>query len=283
MKTYQYQLLRYTHDLVTGEFVNVGVVVFEPQTGFLKSKMIAKFGRITQFYSEVNGHAILHSLKAFEAGIKRIARQLHELFRNDFKTIDEITNEILPKNDSALQCTEVSYALDTNLDDALEDLFERLVDRYNQEIVSDTLDDKEVWKSVYKQHFDKYGVTAHLKHYSIATQNDIFEFDKAWRNGVWNCYQSLSLDLKNTSSIKDKVYKWVGKLNELETASERINVYFLTVYPEKESLQRFIKDTLSNSSFHDYLSVSIINENEAESFAKKVQTEIAGHLSENKM
>lgn len=283
MKTYQYQIIRYTHDLVTGEFVNVGVVIFEPQTGYLKSKMTAKFGRITQFYSEVNGHAILNSLKAFDHEIKRIAQQLHELFRNDFKTIDEITNEILPKDDSALQCTEMSYALDVNLEAALEDLFERLVDKYNQESVTDTLDDKEVWKSVYKQYFDKYGLTSHLKHHTITTQNDIFEFDKAWKNGVWNCYQSLSLDLKNTSSIKDKVYKWVGKLNELETASERLNVYFLTIYPEKENLQRFIKDTLSNSSFHDYLSVSIINENEAESFAKKVQTEIVSHLAEGKL
>ncbi len=283
MKTYQYQIVRYTHDLITGEFVNVGVVVFEPQTGYLKSKFTNKFGRITQFYSGVNGHLILNSLKAFESEVKRIARQLHELFRNDFKTIDEITNEILPKNDSALQCTEISYALDINLESALEDLFERLVDKYNQESTSDSLADKEVWKSVYKQYFDTYGVTSHLKHYSITTQNDIFEFDKAWKNGIWNCYQSLSLDLKNTSSIKDKVYKWVGKLNELETASERINIYFLTIYPEKESLQRFIKDTLSNSSFHDYLSVSIINENEAETFVKKIQTEIAAHLAEGQI
>jgi Protein of unknown function (DUF3037) len=280
MKTYQYQLVRYTHDLVTGEFVNVGVIVFEPQTGYLKSKFIAKFGRITHFYSDVNGHGILNTLRAFENEIKRISRQLHELFRNDFKTINEITNEILPKNDSALQCTNLSYALDTNLDDALEDLFERLVDKYNQEVISDTLDDKEVWKSVYKQHFDKFGVTPYLRHHSISTHNDLFEFDKAWKNGVWNCYQSLSLDLKNTSSIKDKVYKWVGKLNELESAEERLNVYFLTVYPERDDLQRFIKDTLTNGNFHDYLSVSIINETEAETFVKKVQGQITAHLSE---
>jgi hypothetical protein len=281
MKTYQYQIIRYTHDLVTGEFVNVGVVVFEPETGYLKSKFTTKFGRVTQFYSGVNGHSLLNTLKAFENEVKRIARQLHELFRNDFKTIDEITNEIIPKNDSALQCTEMSYALDINLEIALEDLFERMVDRYNQDVVSDTLDDKEVWKAFYKEHFDKYGVTNHLKHHSITTQNDIFEFDKAWKNGVWNCYQSLSLDLKNPSSIKDKVYKWVGKLNELETAYERLNVYFLTIYPERNDLQKFIIDTLSNGNLHEYLTVKIVNETEAEAFAKKVQKEIAVHLSEN--
>ena len=283
MKTYQYQIIRYTHDLVTGEFVNVGVVVFEPETGYLKSKFTAKFGRVTQFYSGVNGHSLLNTLKAFENEVKRIARQLHELFRNDFKTIDEITNEIIPKNDSALQCTKMSHALDINLEIALEDLFERMVDKYNQDVISDTLDDKEVWKSVYKQYFDKFGVTPYLRHHSISTHNDLFEFDKSWKNGVWNCYQSLSLDLKNASSIKDKVYKWVGKLNELESAEERLNVYFLTVYPEREDLQRFIKDTLTNGNFHDYLSVSIINETEAEAFVKKIQGQITAHLSEGRI
>ena len=279
MKTYQYQIIRYTHDVLTEEFVNVGVVVFEPKTGYLKSKFINKFGRITQFYAEVNGHGILSALKAFESEIKRIANQLHELFRNDFEYIHQITNEILPKDDSALQCTEMSFGLDTNLEIALEDLFERFVDKYNQENLSETLDDKAVWKEVYKQYFDKYGVTSHLKHHIIQTQNDIFEFDKSWKNGVWNCYQSLSLDFKSNSVIKDKVYKWVGKLNELETAKEQMNIYFLTVSPDKSDLQRFIKDTLSKRDFHDYLSVSVIDESEADSFVDNVRKEIVNHLS----
>ena len=279
MKTYQYQIVRYTHDILTGEFVNVGVVIFEPKTGYLKSKFINKFGRITQFYAEVNGHGILSALKAFESEIKRIANQLHELFRNDFEYIHQITNEILPKDDSALQCTKMAYGLDTNLENAIEDLFERFVDKYNQENLSDTLDDKAVWKEVYKQYFDKYGVSSHLKHHTIQTQNDIFEFDKAWKNGVWNCYQSLSLDLKNNSSIKDKVYKWVGKLNELETAKEQMNIYFLTVSPDKNDLQKFIRDTLSKRDFHDYLNVSVIDESDADSFVESVRKEIINHLS----
>lgn len=279
MKTYQYQIVRYTHDVLTGEFVNVGVVVFDPKTGYLKSKFINKFGRITQFYAEVNGHGILSALKAFESEIKRIANQLHELFRNDFEHIHQITNEILSKDDSALQCIETAYGLDINLENALEDLFERFVDRYNQENLSDTLDDKAVWKEVYKQYFDKHGVTTHLKHHTIQTQNDIFEFDKAWKNGVWNCYQSLSLDLKNNNSIRDKVYKWVGKLNELETAKEQMNIYFLTVSPTKNDLQKFIKDTLSKRDFHDYLNVSVIDESEANAFVDGVRKEIINHLS----
>ena len=31
MKPYQYQVIRYTHDRVTGEFVNVGVVLYVPE------------------------------------------------------------------------------------------------------------------------------------------------------------------------------------------------------------------------------------------------------------
>lgn len=36
MKTYQFQILRYTHDLPTQEFVNVGIVGKVAQSGSLR-------------------------------------------------------------------------------------------------------------------------------------------------------------------------------------------------------------------------------------------------------
>jgi len=42
MKTYQYQVLRYLHDHVTGEFVNVDLVFYESQTRFLRAQVTPK-------------------------------------------------------------------------------------------------------------------------------------------------------------------------------------------------------------------------------------------------
>jgi hypothetical protein len=52
MKTYQYQIIRYLHDRVTGDFINVGVIVYAPDYQYLNCKIIAKYGRITSFFLE---------------------------------------------------------------------------------------------------------------------------------------------------------------------------------------------------------------------------------------
>ena len=40
---------------------------------------------------------------------------------------------ILPKDDSALECSEIFYGIDIDFDSALSDLFNRLINKYNTE------------------------------------------------------------------------------------------------------------------------------------------------------
>ncbi|MDP5172607.1 MAG: DUF3037 domain-containing protein, partial [Bacteroidia bacterium] len=42
MKKYHYQIIRYVHDHFTGEFVNVGVVVYSKENGFLDCRTVRK-------------------------------------------------------------------------------------------------------------------------------------------------------------------------------------------------------------------------------------------------
>lgn len=277
MKKYQYQIVRYIHDRVTSEFVNVGIIVFQPETQFLQSKFISKFGRVSQFFSDVNGHYLLSTLKQFEKEIKRIAATKSELFF-DYTHISQITNSILPKDDSALECSEVLFGIDINPQSALDDLFDRLVVKYIAETEKDTMDDRNVWRNVYKDYFDKYGITKNLKSHSVKTTHDVLQFDKCWKNGNWHCYQTLSFDLKKVDSIKNKVYKWSGIINELENSNAELNLYFLTVSPGKhKSIKKFIEDTLSGRN-NKSITVSIVNENQADKFAKAVSKEIKEHI-----
>lgn len=278
MKKYQYQLVRYIHDRVTSEFVNVGIIVFQPDSKFLKSKFVSKYGRISQFYSEINGHFLMTTLKQFEKEISRVSKMTDELFF-DINYITEITNSILPKDDSALECSEIFYGIDVNPQLALDDLFERLVNKYNIEVEKDSKDDKHVWRNVYKEYFDKYKITNALKSHSIETANDTLVFDKAWKNGVWHCYQTVSFDLKRVETIKNKVYKWSGILNELENTKEKMHLYFLTLSPSRhKEIKQFIEETLSKRHSAS-ITVSVINEKQADKFAKSLSKEIQEHTS----
>jgi hypothetical protein len=276
MRKYQYQLVRYIHDRLTGEFVNIGVVVFQPETRFLKSQFLGRFGRISQFFNDVNGYYLLTSLKNFEKQIDIISNRNSELFYN-YGNINEITEAILPKDDSALECSEIFYGIDLNYDSALTDIFERFVNKYYPESETDTHDDKYVWKNVYKKYFDRLEITKKLKSHSVQTAHDIIQFDKAWKNGIWHCYQALSFDLKRVDTIKNKVYKWSGILNELDNSNEEIFIHFLTVGSTKHrQVQKFIDDTLCQRDSKS-IRVSVTNEKEAEGFVDSVKKEMDIH------
>ena len=276
MKSYQYQIIRYIHDYFTGEFVNVGLVCFEPGSSFLKCRVITRYSRISNFFLMANGHYLMSELKQFESQINKIGVGIRTQ-GNNFKSLDEITSSILPKDDSALRCTEVKKAIDIDIDKAFEDLYDQLVEKYIEEPETNQHNDNYAWKNYYKMHFEKHGLLQNFQKHSVKTHTDTINFDKSWKNGVWNCYQSLSLDLSRTESIKNKIYRWSGILKQLETTEEKMHLYFLTASPKKQhDLKNFIEDTLTTNS--KQIEVTIVNEQDAEKFAVQVKEEMETHL-----
>ena len=274
MKKYQFQIVRYIHDRITGEFVNVGLVIYMPGTRFLKSKFINKFSRLSNFFIDLNGHSLLNSLRHFDKEINIVSKRIssNDLFES-FSSIEEITNNILNKDDSALECCCMNSGIDISGQAALDDLFERLINKYNHEALSASHDDKYVWRKIYKKHFDENGITGKLKEHTVYTDHDVIQFDKAWKNGVWNCYQTLSFDLKRTDSIKSKVYKWSGIISELEKSNESLHLYFLTVSPGRnKTIKKFIEYTFNRQNKR--IQVSLVTEKQAASFALSLKKEI---------
>lgn len=49
MKTYQYQILQYRPDPVSGEFVNVGLVLFQPEERYLKGRVVGVISLLSDF------------------------------------------------------------------------------------------------------------------------------------------------------------------------------------------------------------------------------------------
>lgn len=107
---------------------------------------------------------------------------------------------------------------------------------------------------------DEYGITSKLSKHSLKTQNDNFEFDLSYKNGVRHLYNPVSFDLMEHESIREKVYKWRGKISEIETASEEIKIHMLLLYPENqnEKDREFINSVLMSSTRKQNL--SLLNE-----------------------
>lgn len=278
MKKYQYQVLRYVHDQFTGEFVNVGVVVYSPQESFLKAAVCQRFNRITSLFPAANWRFVSKLVKSFERSIVSYSNR-HQLEYETPDTLFAITKTILPPDDSALVLTEVRFGIDIDMESALRGLFDSLVDRYissNEQ----SLSDDDVWRKKYKSYFDQYKITEKLVPHNVDTKNDTIKFDKAWKNEIWHFYQPISFDLQNNESIKNKVYRWSGILREMDTAHEKVHITFLAILPKhQEKMYDFITQALDTDS--ESLKVELVQENEAENLARRISAQMQEHFKNN--
>jgi hypothetical protein len=52
---YSFSVLRYVHDSVSMEFINIGVAVFSPEERYLRAICTTNYGRITHMFSKIDG------------------------------------------------------------------------------------------------------------------------------------------------------------------------------------------------------------------------------------
>ena len=65
----------------------------------------------------------------------------------------------------------------------------------------------------------------------------------------------------------------MGKLGELDSSTEKFNIYLLSIMPEDNKLKSFIKDRISSVKSNNF-EVSILEPKDANKFAEKLKSEI---------
>ena len=252
MNQFQYQLLRYRPDQIAGEFVNVGLVLFSASEDFLMARSVPSTARAKTLFPELKGKELQQRLKSFARQINQAhQRRTMELKLDAATSITQLTYAALPQDDSALYWSEVEIGRDVDLSDAFTDLFDRLVN-YHVKQSSSRSTDAAVWTEAYKAHFERSEIKALLEPHSVKTEgSNTLEFDHAVKNGVWHLMEPVAFDLKSESRIKDKVYKWVGKLAELEKSDEEFKLYLLTRMPESDAIRGFVRDRLEQELSKD--------------------------------
>src|SRR5436309_5923512 len=106
MKTpYTFNVLRYVHDAVTGEFVNVGVVLYAPEARFVAASCTQKYQRISHFFGRIEGDYIRALLRHLEHQMERLRRDIFESLPWGQMPGDALAcaEQVFPRDDSALQ------------------------------------------------------------------------------------------------------------------------------------------------------------------------------------
>lgn len=124
-----YAVVRFMPFAETREFANVGVVVIAPKLGLYDFKLAPqKFGRVTQFFDDLDGVVYKHAIEGFEAELERVRNYLAHNYVQG-KGLVEYFKEITRTRESVLHFGEVGTLLTDNVNVTVDKLYDRLIGR----------------------------------------------------------------------------------------------------------------------------------------------------------
>ncbi|MGD0231871.1 MAG: DUF3037 domain-containing protein [Syntrophorhabdales bacterium] len=233
MKTaYSFVVLRYVHDVMTGEFVNVGVALYAPEAGYIGGLCNTRYGRVNSMFHEIDGEYFRGLMRYIQERFEDLGYRLRTELPMFEAPADILTiaKSILPTDDSSLQWSDPGGGQTENPAKALKDIFERFVARYDVRLQQQTRDDSEVWR-VFKTELEVKHVLSRLQPKRIVSNNYDYEFQHSWKNQDWHVYEPVSFDLQEADSILDKANRWLGRITTLRDSPDKFKLHMLLGEP----------------------------------------------------
>jgi len=275
---YAYSVLRYVHDVATGECVNVGVVVTALDGSFVAGKFRTTFLRIKQLFPSLDGEAFKARMGSIQRAFERLDEEAISSVTADRPdvAIDRYTRAVIPVDDSSLQWAASGSGVAIDRREVLADLYKRFVTHYDHAGAAERRKDDDVWRK-FRSELEKRNVLARLQEKTIAVADDAVKFEHAWKNGAWHCYEPVSFDLASAAAIREKAHRWLGQISSVQTAPVDFKVYFLVGKPGDEDMREHYIKALSILKKSDV--AQIVEEDAAESFSIAVADAMSRHDS----
>ena len=105
---YTYTVLRYVHDIATGEFLNVGVALFAPEPRFVNAVCRTNFARLKAVFPSLDGDSFRASMRHVMACFERFGEEARDqlALRSSTGTVMDYAVAVLARDDSSLQWSE---------------------------------------------------------------------------------------------------------------------------------------------------------------------------------
>lgn len=273
-QAYSYSVLRYVHDVTTGEFVNVGLALYCPSLHYANATCRTTSKRLSQIFPSLDTSVF----KALMRNVQTRFRTLHDeinsqLALRSYASVMELAQSVIPHDDSALQWAPMGNGLTSNPDATMELLFERFVMKHEEANIVHRRNDEQVWKN-FSRELEQQQVLKHFQPQTFTTADDELKFDRAWKNGVWHCLAPVSFDLASPESIRDKAHKWLGQITSVDSVD--LKLYFLVGEPSQADLKPIYLSAL-NILKKASSSAEIFAETDAANLSLRLAAQVAKH------
>jgi hypothetical protein len=277
-KTYACSVLRYIHDPMTGEFVNVGLVLTIGDRAYADGIFRNHTQRITQFFPGVKSSHLRRTLGA----LKTATKQSKKLFQQSLieseedgsgpdyecKRVMQFARGILIEDDSALQWSEPFTGVTTAPAETLKRLYDRLVVRYDIKKGHQQRSDDQVWR-VFSKELEARDLMERLQEHVVESKLERVPFKHALKNGKWHLLEPVSFDLLSPESITDKAKRILGQMTLLSHAGSDLKLHFLVGEPSDASV-RDAYETAMNILGEVPISKKIYSDSKVDEFVAEI-------------
>ncbi|QOD84837.1 DUF3037 domain-containing protein [Chromobacterium haemolyticum] len=244
---YSYSVLRYVHDIKTGEFVNVGVVVYAPEDRFIKALFRSSFSRVTGLFPSVYASNLRKLVSQVKYRFDEISDQTGcGLAFSQQEKLEEILRQVVIDDDSSLKWSDISYGISSNIESMPFNLFNSLVVKYDTKTHHQGKSDDDIWRCI-KRDLKSRKIEDYFREKTVKSHGDDdgLLFKHAWKNGKWHFLEPISFDLSAKESIRDKAYKHFGQYVSVADAKEKFKIYLLVGKPSNDQLNEAFDSAVS--------------------------------------
>lgn len=273
---YTYCLVKYVHNPAAGEMLNIGVILFSEEAKQIIGKFEIHFDRLSSAFANFDGDHYRFIIRNLEHSIFQLNDRFKpSLFQREFKDIKDIFRTLVPDLGLSIQFGNVLAGITNDLEDESEHIFYRLITSQTPQKEKKSRSDEEVW-TVFNRPLAQKQVTKYLKPKHFTSNEYDLKFEHTFKNEKHHILDPVTMDYAQTESIQNRAIKILGQATTLEGNSEIGKLYLLLGVPKNPSHKNaYIK--AKNLLNKIPIDKEIIEENDAEDFAKEITSYMKEH------
>lgn len=284
MKTnnYTYCILKYKHSPFLDESINIGVLIYFESTQKFVFKYSKTLNRIKNIYSNVPEKTIKEYLRQINKYLTEYQGLKENIFPlNDLNLKSFLAQNVLPADGTVLQ---FSHFKTDYLRDFTEEFIEKVIIekvfiddiRPNHSQQQEPKIISHLFKELKRQGFEELANKNRIKKdFNIQTNTGNFNFDFAWKNGVWNLVKPVGFDLKTGDGIVQKARNNLGEFTDLESeVKSQYKCALIVGKPSDKSLYQNYTKAL-NILHKLPETISIIEEKDIKNYSHQILEEIS--------
>src|SRR5690606_10953088 len=122
----------------------------------------------------------------------------------------ELATKVVPEDDGALLWSPARGGITEDAADELSRVYDRFIGKHHETKEATRRDEAEVFREVFRPIFTSPKLAEKIHEHEVVAPLASHVFKHAWKNGVWNVYETLSFDLADPDSIERKAHTWYG-------------------------------------------------------------------------